>query len=59
MNTLDDIINLPSVSFSWRADLPSIGGIYFVVHDILSPALHYVGQAQNIRQRWQGHENKT
>lgn len=52
MNTLDDIINLPNVSFLWRADLPTSSGIYFVVHDILSPTLHYIGQAQNIRQRW-------
>lgn len=52
MNTLNDIISLPNVSFSWRADLPAFGGIYFVVHDILSPVLHYVGQARNIRQRW-------
>jgi excinuclease UvrABC nuclease subunit len=55
MQTIADILALPSCSFVSRADLPQVGGVYFVVEPNPPAQLCYIGQAQNIRQRWAAH----
>lgn len=52
-----DIFTLPSVPFYDRSTLPSIAGLYFVVLPELGRrgTLLYIGQSQDIRQRWVNH----
>jgi hypothetical protein len=54
LKTIRDVLNLPSVTFPFRRELPTYGGIYFVVVPVMT-RLCYVGQAQNLRDRWKGH----
>jgi excinuclease UvrABC nuclease subunit len=49
-----DIVNLPSVTFADRANLPLTGGVYFVVEPT-PERLCYIGKAQNLRARWSSH----
>lgn len=46
------IENLPFVKYSNRKNLPAVAGVYFAVTD----QVDYVGEADNLRQRWQKHE---
>jgi excinuclease UvrABC nuclease subunit len=54
MHSLQEVLDLPSVSFMSLGRLPIVGGVYFVVAPD-APRLRYVGQAQNLRRRWERH----
>lgn len=49
---LQEYQKLPNCQFSDRDKLPECSGIYFA---IASARVLYVGQAKNLRNRWQNH----
>ncbi|EAZ91118.1 GIY-YIG nuclease family protein [Crocosphaera chwakensis] len=57
MKTLEKELNLlPSVSFDNLDELPEYSGIYFVIDS--SDRMIYIGQSENILNRWKNHHRK-
>lgn len=52
MEADNSILELPSVDFKQRENLPTVSGIYYVIDE--KNVVWYIGQAKNIYARWQG-----
>lgn len=51
--TLSDVLNLLSLPFAMKGQIPTTSGVYFVLGK--DGAMLYVGQSENLRDRFTGH----